>query len=254
MLVIRQKQLDAFSQSGMRQFEALLSAHLSSVWPREFSLVGDEPAQRQAVGRIIRCAQANGFETSRQLTLYAMLVVSLGIGFDTDPQFDWAATALRNAAIEDLTARIEAVFDQNVAYLGAVGGTDSEIVVKALLRVREFDFATAPVGEDEALVEDLCGLMGRFWPEKLAYQEISPTQLMIEQSIAKAREYGLESPPGICVFVTLGFFLGHAFDVDPLHPWARQALADPSADAPEARAAVLLRAGLRRLAQSLAQG
>ncbi len=254
MLLIRQHQLDAIGESGMRRFEMLLLQHLSSAWPRECVLIGDEAAQLGAVRKIIKVAHANGYETSRQLTLFAMLVVSLGIGFDTDPQLDWASTGLRNGLIEDPTARIEALFDQNIAYLGAVGGANSELVVRALLRVRRFDWSSAPASTDEELVEDLCDLMGRFWPEKRDYQELGPTLCMIEQSLVKAAGYGLTSPLGICVYVTLSFFLGHAFDIDPLHPWAAAALADPAHADEAARADALLVAHLNRIAQSLARG
>lgn len=251
MLVIRRSQMAVFGHSSMDRFERALLQHLGATWPREFQLIGSDKGRLHTVRQIIRAAQTQGYDTSRQMSLYATLVVSLGIGFDEDPQFDWASTALHNGAIDDATARIEALARLTIAYLGAVGGEDSEIVVRALLRVRAYDFADAPTSSDEALAEDLCALMGRFWPEKLAFQEPSPTLAMIEYALAKAARHGLDSPMGRCVFVTLSFFLGHAFDLDPMHPWASKVLAEAGRGGTDALANALLGAGLDRLARSL---
>ncbi len=251
MLVIRQSQIEVFGRLSMGKFERALLQHLGATWPRELQLIGSDEGRLLAVRKIIQAAQAHGYATSRQMSLYALLVVSLGSGFDSDPQFDWASTALHNGALEDPTVRIEALVRLTIGYLGAVGGEDSEVVVRALLRVRAYNFATAPASSDEALVEELCALMGRFWPEKLAFQEPSPTLAMIEQALEKAARHGVDSPLGRCMFVTLSFFLGHAFDVDPMHPWASKVFAEAGCAGADALGRALLQAGLNRLAQSL---
>jgi hypothetical protein len=251
MLIIRQQQLETFAEATLERFESRLIDHLRSAWPRECGLIGDDRAMRHCMRRIIRFAHANGYDTSRQLTLYAMLVFILGIGFDTDPQLNWAGSALRNDAIENPTARIEQLYDETIDYLGAVGGDDSERVECALARVRGFDFAAAPTSMGDERVEDLCGVLGGFWPEKLEFQETSPTLTMIAAGIDKAGRYGITSPMGVCIFTMLGYFLGHQFDVDPVHPWAASVLTAPALHDGDARAKGLLDFGLNSLAQSL---
>jgi hypothetical protein len=253
MLIIKQQQIDALVRPGLERFERSLADHLRAAWPRECRLVGDDAALLDAVRRIVGAAHAHGFETERELTLYAMLVISLGFGFATDPQLMWAATSLGDQSIEDPTKRIEALYDEMVEYLGEIGGEDSERAVRALLRVRRYDFLAAPASEGEAQVEDICDVLETFWPEKLEFQETSPTLLMIRRMIDKAARYGIVDPTGRCVFSTIGFFFGHDFDADPLQPWAAAVLNDRTIADGSTRAKALLRVGLERAAQSLAR-
>jgi hypothetical protein len=250
MLIINARQMEALARPGMERFEKALIEHLWIAWPRECRLAGGDAALPRAVRRIVAAAQGNGYETSRQLTLYAKMVFSLGIGFDTDPQLDWAAIGLLDESIDNPTERIERLYDDMIEYLGGIGGEDAGLIVRALLRVRRFDFTTAPDTEGEEQVEDLCDLLEKFWPQKLAFQETGPTLAMIRAAIAKAERYGITDPMGRCVFATIGFIDGHDFDVDPLHPWAEAVLTDPGLDG-AVRSQALLRAGLERISQSL---
>jgi len=251
MLTVRHSQIEAIARSRMLRFQHELAKHLWTAWPRECQLTGGEAPLLHAVRKITDLAQHNGYHSEREMTLYAMLVFSLGIGFDTDPQFGWAAASLFNDGIDSLTARIEGLYDEMVEYLGAVGGDDSERVVRALLRVRRFDFAGSPASEGDELVGDLCDQLEAFWPEKFEFQEATPTAAMVEAAIRRAARYGIVGPTGRSAFTTLSFFLGHDFDVDPMHPWAAQALTDPAMRDGEARGLALLRAGLNRVNQSL---
>ena len=256
MLVINQRQLDAMIQVRMAGFERKLVAHLLNAWPRECRQAGGEPQIARAVKLILPRAQGHGYETERELTLYTSLTLILGFGFDTDPQLDWAGSALRNAAIADLTVRIERLYDETVEYLGAIGGKDAGLVVRAMLRVKNYDTTHAPVTEGEKLAEDLCGVLRQFWPEKLAFQGAAPTMAMIRDGIARARDHGLESPVGRGLFVSLQFMLGHEFDIDPLHPWAGAALTHPDDKTETDRIVRLYQVSFNHIDQSLtrAQG
>lgn len=256
MLVISQRHMDAMIQARTASFERRLVRHLLDAWPRECRQAGGEAQIARAVRLILPRADGHGYQTERELTLYASLTFILGFGFDTDPQLYWAGTALRNAAIADPTARIERLYDETVAYLGAIAGKSAGLVVRAMLRVRRYDLEQAPATEGEELVEDICDGLRQFWPEKLAFQGVPSTMAMIRDGIVRARGYGLESAVGQGFFVTQAFMLGHAFDVDPLHPWASAVLTDPGtgteAGGTEAeRIAKLHRASLDHIAQSL---
>lgn len=255
MLTIRRAQLSVFEQDSMARFEAALMQHLRRAWPRECRLAGSDEQLLLAVRRMVKRARTHGYTTERQLTLFALCVVSLGMGFDNDPQFAWAADALTNEALEDPTQRIEALYDEMVAYLGAVGGDDSERVVRALLRVRRHDFALtpwaahpdAPVGDTE--LEALCDLLGGFWPEKMQFQGPLATLAMARDATRRAARYGINQASGLGAFVTLAYFLGLEFDADPWHPWAQELLRQPLAGCE--RGDQLVQAGLQRLAASL---
>ncbi len=251
MLTIRRSQIEAITQGRMLRFERDLAKHLRAAWPRECDLTGGEEPLLRAVRQMTQLAQRNGYHSEREMTLYGLLVLSLGIGFHSDPQFDWAAASLFNEGIDDPTLRIESLYDELVEYLGAVGGDDSERVVRSLLRVRRYDFANAPAGEGADLIDDLGDMLESFWPEKFAFQEATPTAAMVAAAIDRAQRYGIGGPCGRGVFVTLSYFLGHDFDVDPMHPWAKAVLTDPAIGDGEARGQCLLKAGLERVGQSL---
>lgn len=252
MLTIRRSQREALAQASMHRFEHALMGHLSAAWPRECRLAGGDVQLLRAVRRIVPAAQRHGYGTSRELTLYALGVLSLGIGFDTDPQCPWARDALGNLGIVEPTARIEAFYAEVVAYLGDVGGPHSLRVVRALARVRQHDFTSGqdPAAEGEERVEELCDRLAAFWPEKFEFQEAAPTARLVREAVNKAARYGIAGALGESVFATLAFFLGHDFDIDPFHPWAADAL--QHAPAGEPRALALMHAGLARLAASLA--
>lgn len=249
MLTIRRSQLAAFTEPSMRRFEDALVAHLQQAWPRECRLAGDDEQMLRVVRAIVPAARRHGYRTSREITLYALIVFSLGLDFDTDPQCTWAADGLGNLGIANTTARIEAVYDDMVMCLGAIGGTDSERVVRALLRVRRHDFTRPLSADPEERIAEICDLLEAFWPEKFEFQEAGPTERLVRASVARAARHGITGSTGESVFATLAYFLGHAFEQDPMHPWAADALRDSAPGEP--RALMLMHAGLGRLAASL---
>ncbi|HEY1931754.1 MAG TPA: hypothetical protein VGG99_07075 [Acetobacteraceae bacterium] len=251
MLIISRRQIEALARPSMERFEQRLIRRLRDTRARDCHFIGDDAAMLRAVRRIIALAQANGYRTARELTLYATLVFDLGIGFDTDPQLDWAGSGLSSEAIDDPTERIVAVHDETVAYLCEVWGANAKHRTAALQRVQQYDFATAPETEGEYLLEDLCDVLESFWPEKLAFQETTPTLEMISVAIDKAAGRGIVDPAGRCMVSTLCVIFGHDFEVDPLHPWAAVVLADPAIGDGPARSHALHRAALDRIANEL---
>lgn len=235
----------------MERFEQRLIRRLRRTRPHDAACIGDDAAMLRAVRRIIALAQANGYRTARELTLYADLVCNLGIGFDTDPQLDWAGSGIASEAIDEPTERIVAVHEEAIDYLRTVCGAAGEHRATALRRACEYDLAAAPDSEGEALAEDLCDVLESLWPEKLAFQETTPTLEMITVGSERAARCGIADPAGRCVFSILGFLFGHDFDVDPLHPWAASVLADTAIPDGPTRSHALWRAALKRIGSEL---
>jgi hypothetical protein len=250
MLVINSRQMAAMGNARREDFERSVVRHLLSTYPRESRQAGGEEQMRLFVRKAVKKALSHGYETERQIALYVSLALILGSGFDTDPQLPWAGAAVDDRALLDLTERVEALYDLTLDYLGAVAGEKGERVVRALLRIRRYDLSSAPDEFGAALVDALCKVLQGFWPEKLDHQGLEATRVMAEDGIGRAQNFGLGSPEGLVLFVTLQFMLGHAFYEDPLHPWAERIL-NHGALSGDVKTKLLYDAAMTHLGQSL---
>ena len=248
MLVIRNHQMEVFAREARTRFEAELTVLFLATYPREARQAGGMEQFGRVLGSSIKRALSLGFTSEKQVTLFVGLTLMLGHDFHADPQLPWAwqITAPGNKSI-----LIDAVYDAAVAYLTATAGQDSEYVVRALLRIRDYNLYEAPESEGEAFVEDVLQLLLKFCPEKYAYQGGDLNRKLIAYGQQTARGYGITDNRGVLLLTTLMFMLGSGVDHDPLHPWASAALHDPAAPDQSTRIDLLYRAAMAHMAESL---
>lgn len=89
---------------------------LRRIWPEKCRALGTS-----ALNNLIRygteSAQRYQITGQRGVALYTVLMFMLGSGFDTDPQFPWAATVLKDESIINEAARIDQLYKEAIAFL-----------------------------------------------------------------------------------------------------------------------------------------
>lgn len=69
---------------------------LAGIFPKKWELLPDEISSGGLFAAARRFAARYGLQDDRGILLYALLMFLLGSGFDTDPQFPWASTILKD--------------------------------------------------------------------------------------------------------------------------------------------------------------
>ena len=223
MLVIRQAQLEVLGEIQRHVFETRLVRHFLGLYPRECTEAGGEPQIGRLVARGVRRATAHGFTGRSEVGMFVALMFILGDAFDADPQMPWAARQLDDRSIP-LELRPAIVFDSAIDYLGETAGEKCEYIVRAMLRLRSYDLASAPDSSGELWVDDLCGVLQGYYPEKFDYQGGAANRALVSLGRQNAERWGFRSNSGAALYVILMFMLGSGFDGDLLFPWAKAAL------------------------------
>ena len=246
MVVIRKGQMAAFEKTGLARFEAWVLAHLQEHFPKPCELAGEDQ-----VRKLIRLGTAasaeSGFTTRHEICLYADLMVLLGCGFATDPQFPWAADLLRKDNQPNATLRIDATYNRAMQYLDAVVGRSNVFPVAVLRRARLYTLEALRSRFVGNVVRDAMGFFAELWPQKHAYVTETALGRLVAQGYKSAKGYGLSSEPDVGVFAAFMFLLGHQFDADPMHPWASAALSDKSVADPSEKLRLLHAEGMKVL-------
>jgi hypothetical protein len=224
MLLIRAPQLEALEKAAIGQFEQRMRGYLTDSFPKQAGLLG--PAQMlRAISLGRERAVHYGHQTEREIYLFLTLMLMLGSWFDEDPQLPWAAARLADPSIVYPPARLNQLHNDTMGYLDRVAGENNEHLVKALLRIREFDPASAAAIPPEKFEDEMVGTLSRFYPQKAAHQGESATRAVVRGADVLAQRHGLHGQPHVCLLAGLAFMLGSGFHRDPQFPWAREALA-----------------------------
>lgn len=256
MLVIRQAQMKALGADLQRRFEAELCGVFIRAYPRECRQAGGPAAMLRWVETGVRMARSRGFTARREVALWLVLMMTLGVDFAVDPQLPWVRGFLDAASGEDSDGdRLDGLFEYTLRYLSRTAGERSELVVRAMLRMRAVDFSAVPELEDDAAVDDSCRRLRALYPQKFAFQGQALTAANVAQQRLRAREFCLSGPGWEFLFVLLSFMLGSGFEHDPLHGWAGAILHPSPGDSENGDRGTRLEAAAREhLEMSLTSG
>jgi hypothetical protein len=99
MLTMRPKQMEAFSEAALKDFEELMIPHLKKFFP-EFCEAAGEQEVRKLIQHGVKRAASYQINAKCDVSRYIDLMVSLGADFDKDKNLPWAGEILktRNSA------------------------------------------------------------------------------------------------------------------------------------------------------------
>jgi hypothetical protein len=214
--------------------------HLRTFSPGDADLLG-ETGMRRVVRLAIERARAYGVTNPAMLRLYVELMFMFGSFFDTDPLHPWAGEILRDPALAGEVERTRLLYDAMCQYQDAVAGPDRELALQVL---RDLS-APPPAGfaaDSSQLASEIQRAILRIHSRRGSYLGAPRLQQLVHDAAETARRHALVAAPDVILVALLRFMLGHGFAVDPLCPWAIDAVGDGS---PE---------GVRMRSRRLSQG
>jgi hypothetical protein len=112
---LRASQLEGFARSGVPHFETYMLQRLAALYPEKAAAAG-EIALRTVMRGAVETARKYGLTNEAGVTLLVALPFMLGAGFDTDPQYGWAAGVLKDPG--DPAAKARKLHEAAMRYLG----------------------------------------------------------------------------------------------------------------------------------------
>jgi hypothetical protein len=252
MLLIRAEQLDALGRAPRAHFEDRLIKHCEEFYPDECRAIDPNELRRLAQSAI-DVSTAQGYPLEREIAYFLSLMFTLGVDFYCDPQLPWNFDETGASRLVERVGAIDEFFADAMQYVDDIAGPKNEYLVRAMIRVRNFDLDTAPrLGP--SFVDEVCSLLEAFYPEKFAYQGESVTRATIDVAINEAAQYGLANNEGLFCYAALMFMVGSGMHKDPVYGWISRTLHEPSPAAGITRGRRLFQAALEHISESLGAG
>jgi len=223
-MIVRSEQIAYFSQAARRKFVAETMFQMRSFAPEAGLNISDDVLQNFVVQSLEK-AESYGFTLIGTLRFYIELSFIFGLGFDTDPQFPWAATTLRDTSITDEIWRADALHDAVEKYIGEVSGKDCENLRNALLATKRV--AQQEINWQKELSEQrLTELAEWIFPQKIQALDQNSQHEIYRRAQESAGENGIRNHYGVVLCYFLNLFCGHQCTIDPLFPWLSQSFSD----------------------------
>lgn len=243
--------MHVFDVDSRTRFEQDIVRHFLKTYPRECRQAGGPEPVAKLVTAAIERGVGFGFTAKDQVSLFVALRFILGIDLDRDPQIPWVSQMLNGRKIRNPSLRINAIYDRMLEYLGETAGDRCELVVRAMIRLRDWDISTAPP-VDHKWTPNMLELLHGIYPQKFDHQGAQANRYLLDDSVTKCDFFhNLRSPAGRALFTILMFMLGSGFDRDHLHPWAARILTDTKLVREQDRVDALYQAARAHLQESL---
>ncbi len=233
MLVIRSEQVSQMGEAVAARFDDELVRHLSSYAPFEAEMLGPDGLRRLVLLGKHR-ADVVGFTHRETIRLYLDLMVLLGSGFATDPQYPWVTAALApSGETQEQKWRARVLHRSALRYTHAVLGEKREFLFAALEQVAS-KRGLEPWHRG-IVPETLISQMRIVFLEKCSYLGDAVLESVIQLAARRVKDYDFSPEPGIALFTILILLFGHEVDRDPTVPWVEAALRDSAGSGPRER-------------------
>ncbi len=221
MLIIRDQQMQVFSQHARSQFEAETVRHVSEFAPRQFTLLGQSPVQ-QLVSLGIDRSEKYGFTNRGPARLFIEMMFMFGSEFDSDPQYPWASELLSASEPSSQMTRAAELHKRVLDFLERVAGPEMEYERQALNRV----VGPSPFTPSAASrsTDSISSFLKQIYPQKCEYIGETALYNLVQLGVSAAAAYP-ESPRAATLFTGLFFVFGHGCLSDPQFPWIANTLA-----------------------------
>jgi hypothetical protein len=220
-MIIRAEQFQTLEAYGNEAYALEVAEHLKSFAPPLCEVVGDA-AVREIARSGIRRARGYGLLNRGPVGFFLELMCTLGSGFDTDPQLEWASETLTDPSTPSDMIRTERLHEKMVAYLDVVAGPDHQYATAALQRLLAFNFDEPEWSEQSVLTA-----LGDLYPQKFEFIGESAASRLFQLAGREAATYGLPAGKGGAALAGTMFAMGHRICEDPFYPWVSATLKDP---------------------------
>ncbi len=108
-MVIRQKQMSAFTEGANTDFENRMVVHLNKCFPAECQAM-QEPGVRKTIRYGIDQAAQYAVKAERDVCKYIDLMMVYGSDFNTREDLPWASRILNDKVLRNSSARMDSLF------------------------------------------------------------------------------------------------------------------------------------------------
>ena len=244
-MIIRQKQMRAFTSADAPLFETRAAEHLKQDFPKHSAFLGEE-GLTQIVKHGREQAGSYGLTATGHVTFFIDLMLLLGWRFDADPQLPWAADVLSDMSLR-ADVKAQTLHQRATDYLDLVLGPDNEYI--DLAQTRLLGEPLEMLGGAKEFLTEMKHRLKRVFPEKCLYLGDAGLEQLIRNAAASATRYDVRILVGVMLFAAMMLMLGSSFDSDPLFGWATKVLEDKQIKSPEERIQRLHAAGIEYLKQ-----
>lgn len=231
-MIIRDAQIKILERASVDSFVAELCEHCREYAPELLGSINDEQLEA-AVRHGIAAAENYGFDKRGPVRFYVDMMIAFGSGFDTDPQYPWAAEILANPEGMTQMELSEALHNKATEVFAIVFGPESahsnEALEKMLGKVKEgISF------KREGFRQEMLSLFKDVHPMKYDLVGEEGLKSLIDFAISRGDErYGFKAPRSMALMTMMMFALGHKFDQDPFHAWVAHSLKDETGETPD---------------------
>lgn len=223
MLTLSTRQLEVFKQKASEAFLDRAVVYLRKYDPAR-ATAGDAALRSVAESGLAK-ARGYGFTLENNVFLILETMVTLGYGFDSDPQYYWLKSILKPDGKASENERASRLHWHLISYLDRVYGETGESGRGALERAAELDLEklAAKSVEFSGRME---AFLGWIHPKKAEFIGNQAIAELCQSASLAADSHGLKPPAGLFVMVALMFGFGHQVLEDPLFPWIGRSFED----------------------------
>ena len=135
MIVIRNEQMDALGQIGLKVFEDRVVVRLNKLFPEECEALG-ETIVREIIRYGIRQAKRYDIVIESDVCLYIDLMFVFGVNFDKDRQLTWVPEILNDAKLESASIKMNRLYDAGLEHQNAGTGIGLDTAQKLFVTER----------------------------------------------------------------------------------------------------------------------
>jgi hypothetical protein len=234
MFLIDPTQYAVLAEKAKNGFEIELTKHLETFSPTLFRTVG-EKQMRVVVGYGLKRAEKYHLHLRGPVRFYLEMMLLFGSGFDTDPQYPWAAQILRSGGQENQMDRSMSMFEKARHYRTKVAGPSDEYTFQALKQILLLTRTPLEINPGP-ISESLLSKIADTYPQKAEHIGREGLLLLVKQAMAVAQKNNFNTHRSVFMLVILMSAFGHTCTDDPLYPWISKTLSDPLIVSSEARA------------------
>jgi hypothetical protein len=219
VLIIRKDQFKSLNDAATAVFVDDMVHHLRGYAPVQSATLGSEGLLRYVRFGLMRASRYS-WNLRGTVRFYLELMLMLGAGFDTDPQYPWIHKILHNSTASDQMIRACRLHEHLVQFAHAVLGQENQLQKTAIGRLRGFRAVAIDRIQSAMWRTQMGEVLHRLHPERAQYGGGDAVDGVIRRGRRDASRLRVEDATDVGAYTAAVFLLGHRFVRDPQYRWA----------------------------------
>ncbi|PZN78553.1 MAG: hypothetical protein DM484_12800 [Candidatus Methylumidiphilus alinenensis] len=221
MFVIKKSQFDVFASERVKAFSRKLRQFLADQFPEHVRRMGGESLD-SFISLVLERAKLYGFSTERELQIFAVYMILLGVFFDDDPQYPWAKDRLSRPGLSP-RQRIDLFRSRAESAVVELTRENGSSVQRLFDQFLKLDPPRIVLAASSGSYPSLIAWHTVLFPEKAAWMRMCDKEALAGRAQSLAAMAGLAGVGERLIVVAMGM-LGAGFADDPQFPALGKAL------------------------------